>query len=203
MNTSADGISTRDASQLHSTGARPDHDPLPVPSDPAFRAQFIPVIVIASGALIGIGSLAPWISEDSVGVRNAFQLGTHNGVTFAGPLTLLLGILTVIFGIAALPPSPWPHLLQRSSVVTGVAEGVVLLNRLPGLQDMAKQLNRAYVIIGGSASIGYGYWMCGAGALLALMAGIALPRRRVVVERDASPTSSAPLDRSRIQSSRS
>jgi hypothetical protein len=185
-----------------STPARPDLDPPTSLRDPSFRTQFIPVIVIASGAVIAIGSVAPWISEDSVGVRSAFQLGTKYGLTFAGPLTtLLLGILTVVIGIAALPPSPLSHLLQRSSIVTGVAEGVVLLNRLPGLQDMAKQLNRVYVINGGSASIGFGYWMCGAGALLAVIAGIALPRRQVVEKSDDALTSSDPLEKSPIQTS--
>ena len=201
---SADGTLTRDASPLLSTAARPDLDPPTSLQDPSFRAQFIPVIVIASGALIAIGSPAPWISEDSVGVRNAFQLGTGLGMTLAGPLTLLLGVLTVIFGIAALPPSPWPHLLQRSSIVTGIAEGVVLVNRLPGLQDMAKHLNRIYGNDDGvTASIGYGYWMCGAGALLALIAGIALPRTRVLEKSDDALTLSAPLEKSRIQTSRS
>jgi hypothetical protein len=186
-----------------STPARPDLDsPNPLP-DPSFRAQFIPAVVIASGAVIAIGSLAPWISEDSVGVRNAFHLGTDQGLTFAGPLTLLLGVLTVVVGIAALPPSPLSHLLQRSSIVTGVAEGVILLNRLPGLRDMAKHLNRVYGTNLGSASLGLGYWMCGAGALLAVIAGIALPRRRAVGKSDGALTSSVPLEKSRIQTSRS
>jgi hypothetical protein len=214
---SAETNPTSGGHQPYSIPAKPDLDPGALPKEPSFRSQLIPVIVIASGALIGIGSLAPWISEDSVGVRNAFQLGAGYGVTFAGPLSMMLGFLIVVFGIAALPPSPWPHLLQRASIVTGLVEGLVLVNRLPGLQDLVRQLNHVNSAINGptpvfvtpgsitisTASLGFGYWMCGAGALLAVMAGIALPRTRAVLERDVATASSSPLDKSHVYTSRS
>jgi hypothetical protein len=130
-------------------------------------------LAIVGGVLISIGSLLPWIAVASVVSisRNAFQLGANESLTVDGPICILLGIVTLIIGITRLTGSTMPRFIQRSSIITGIAVGVLLILDWSGLHDLVNQINGTN---GAIASIGYGYWVSGVGALVAIVGGLVL-----------------------------
>jgi hypothetical protein len=135
-------------------------------------------LVIAGGVLMAGGTFLPWITATSAFgsiSRNGFQLGTSNGLTFDGPVTVLIAILTVVIGMTRLTQSSMPRGMQRSSIVTGIAVGLILVNRWSGIHDLVNQVNGSGV----AASVGYGYWMCAVGAFIALCGGLALRQAKV------------------------
>ena len=133
------------------------------------RTELALAFVVVSGVLIGAGSLAPWLETRGLSGGNAFHLGIF------GALLISLGVLTVVVAISSLPPSPLPHLLQRSSIVTGIASSVVMGAAWPQLHPVLSPLK---VAKGDAAWVGFGYWMCGVGVGVAVIGGIALPRAK-------------------------
>ena len=130
-------------------------------------------LAIAGGAVLTVGSLLPWVSATTAigGIqRNGFQLGANQSVTVDGPLCLLLGILTAVIGVTSPSRARMPWFLQRSSIVTGVVAGVLLAIEWPGIHNLVDQI----VADGAGASVGYGYWVCAVGAVLAVVGGFVL-----------------------------
>jgi hypothetical protein len=115
----------------------------------------------------------PWVTATALGIsisRDGFQLGDRDALSFDGPVLLLLGIVTIVIGVSRLTKTAVPRFLQRSSIVTGVAAALVLVNRYPGIHDLVNQVNSSDDL----ASIGYGFWVCAAGALAAFIGGLVL-----------------------------
>jgi hypothetical protein len=145
--------------------------PLPPPPDPTY-GDTTPAgawLAIAGGAMAAIGSLLPW-EQIGTFARNGFQLGAHDSVTFDGPACLILGIVTIVIGITRLTNSAMPRFIQRSTIVTGVLVGLVLAGDYSSIHHSVNQITAS----GEIASIGYGYWVCGVGAVVAVAGGIVL-----------------------------
>jgi hypothetical protein len=146
--------------------------PPPAIYDPSDVADTTPAgawLAIAGGAMIAIGSLLPWVQIGGF-ARNGFQLGANESVTIDGPICLILGIVTIVIGITRLTNSAMPRFIQRSTIVTGVVVGFVLAGDYSAIHHSVDQTNGSWDI----ASIGYGYWVCGVGALVAVAGGIVL-----------------------------
>jgi hypothetical protein len=102
--------------------------------------------------------------------RNGFQLGPNDTLTIDGPICLILGVVTVVIGITRLVGSEMPALLQRSSIVTGIAAGILIALNWSGVHSIVVRVQNA----GAAAAIGYGYWICAIGAAVAIVAGLVL-----------------------------
>ena len=80
-------------------------------------------LAIIGGLLIGISAFLPWLTAtaliDHVS-RNGFQLGNNFGFSADGVVCIILGVVTVLVGIARLTNSATPRFLQRSAIVTGI-----------------------------------------------------------------------------------
>jgi hypothetical protein len=132
-------------------------------------------LAIVGGGLMAIGVILPWITATAaLGIsisRDGFQLGNDDALTFDGPVLLLLGIVTIVIGVSRLTNTAPPRFLQRSSIVTGIVAAAVLINRYSGIHDLVNQVNSSSSAL---ASIGYGFWVCSAGALAAFVGGLVL-----------------------------
>lgn len=133
------------------------------------------VFALIGGALIVVGTLLPWVTErDAFALlnRNAFQLGPNLSVTFAGPVVLAFGALSIVIGIVRLLNSSMPRYVQGSTIVTGLVSGAIIAYNYP------VNSNRAVI-----TTVAYGYWICAVGAGLAFLGGVMMrrpdPRSRV------------------------
>jgi hypothetical protein len=136
-------------------------------------------LAIIGGGLVALGAFLPWFTGATLGYlsfnRNSFQLSNQNGLTFAGPMCLLLASVTVVIGIVRLTQAAMPRFLQRSTIVTAIAIYLVLLSQYSGVQhDWLNPITDTM----GSLAVGSGFWTCCAGALLALIAGFVMRPRR-------------------------
>lgn len=133
------------------------------------------VLAILSGAVMAIGAFLPWFTAH-IGFatlnRNAFQLGNNYGFSIDGVLLLAFGAIAIAIGISRFTRSQMPRWIQRSPIVLGLAAGLVLVNRVPSINDLAHNVEGASSLL--SAGIGYGVWVTGVGAALAVAAGFAL-----------------------------
>jgi hypothetical protein len=130
-------------------------------------------LAILGGAGIAISTILPWFTVTGlIGInRNGFQLGSNNGLTFDGPICMALAVVTILIGISRLTGTSLPKYIQRSTIVTGLGVGVILVNRYSGIHDLVNQVNSHTDF---SASFGYGFWLCGVGAVVALVGGFVL-----------------------------
>jgi hypothetical protein len=99
------------------------------------------------------------------------QLGNNYGFSVDGLVTLVLGLITCLIGLSMLLRFQMPPFVQRSSIVTGVVVGVLVLLNIPGLQDYVKS-------VGAGASTGYGLWVVLTGCALAIAGGLVLRATR-------------------------
>jgi len=126
--------------------------------------------------MVAGGTLLAWLTATtgilSIG-RNAFQLGANQSLTFDGPVVLLLGLVIMAMGVARLTNTAMPRFVQSSPLVAGLAAAVVLGLEYSSLHDWVNQVSGAYA----TASIGTGYWICCAGALITVFAGLSSRRK--------------------------
>lgn len=128
-------------------------------------------LAIAGGLLIAVGTFLPWMTFGLGTIsRNGFQLGANDALTAAGPVLAILGIVTVIIGITRLTGTVMPSWLQRSTIVSGLAAGVVVAVNWSGIHQVVENAQGSGI----SAAIGYGYWVCALGAVVAVAAGFVL-----------------------------
>ena len=141
--------------------------------------------VVASGALVVLGSLLTWMTA-TAGIisisRNAFQMGDHESLTPDGPLVMVLGLSLVGIGVAHLTSTSMPRLVQRSPIIVGLGIGLVLGYDYRSIHDWALSLNSS----GALGSVGTGFWVCCVGDALALLAGIGLMSSERKVKQIAS-----------------
>ena len=102
--------------------------------------------------------------------RNGFQLGVNDAVTVDGPLLALLGIVTIIIGITRLTGTAMPSWLQRSTIVSGIVAAIIIALNWTGIHQVVESVQGSGI----SAAIGYGYWVCALGAVVAVVAGFIL-----------------------------
>jgi hypothetical protein len=133
------------------------------------------ILAIIAGAVIAASAFLPWFTAH-VGFatlnRNAFQLGSNEGFSIDGILLLLFGAIAIAIGISRLTRSQMPRWLQRSSIAIGVFVGLVIADRAPEIALLAHTVQGDSSIF--SAGIGYGVWVAGVGAALAVIAGFVL-----------------------------
>jgi hypothetical protein len=128
-------------------------------------------LAIAGGLMIAVGSLLPWMTFGLLGLsRNGFQLGDNESLTADGPTCLVLGIITVIIGITRLTGTSMPRWIERSTIVTGILAGLTVVANWSAIHDFVSTIQSK----GTSAAIGYGYWICATGAVVAVVAGFIL-----------------------------
>jgi hypothetical protein len=124
---------------------------------------------------MAIAAFLPWFTAH-VGLvtinRNGFQLGNNYGFSIDGVLLLGFGAIAIAIGISRLTKSQMPRWIQRSTIVVGLAAGVVILLEVPSINNLAHRVESASSFV--SAGIGYGLWVAGAGAALAVVAGFVL-----------------------------
>jgi hypothetical protein len=132
--------------------------------------------IVISGLLVAGSTLMSWLTASiDFGTvnRNAFQLGIHESLSSTGPIALLLGLLMIGIGIARLTNSKMPQSLQQSPVVIALGVCADLGLQYSGLQNWVRNSESPVII----ASIGTGYWICCAGAILGVVAGAGQLRR--------------------------
>jgi hypothetical protein len=147
-----------------------------VASDPPMDGAWL---TLFGGLLAASGTLVPWAIAKGPGAsisRNAYQLGGHNMVTLDGPLCLALGLLTIVIGWVRLRRRPISRVIARFSILTGILVGLVLGDRWSGLAKIVNGLNDHSNVI---AMVSYGYWMCAAGAVFAVLGGVIIRPSRV------------------------
>jgi RNA polymerase subunit RPABC4/transcription elongation factor Spt4 len=140
----------------------------------ASRASGGAWFALVGGILIVAGSLLPWLQVHlplTTVSRNGMQLGNNYGFSVDGLVTLVLGLITCLIGLSMLLRFQMPPFVQRSSIVTGVVVGALVLLNIPGLQNYVKS-------VGAGASIGYGLWVVLTGCALAIVGGLVLRATR-------------------------
>ena len=138
---------------------------------------------IFGGLLVAIGTFLPWLMANVVGAsftRDAYQLGAQAKLTFDGPLCVVLGVLTVGLGMLRLVRHDLPALLRRASLLSGLIVGLVVADRWSGAHKLVTELNNHGPVI---AIVGYGYWMCAGGAVLAFLGGLLAKGARQAVSK--------------------
>jgi RNA polymerase subunit RPABC4/transcription elongation factor Spt4 len=132
--------------------------------------------VIIGGIVAATATFMPWISASAIlGIsinRSAWQLG--NGLTDdgTGPLILVLALLLASVGWAMLGGRARRF---RGKVVSFILEVVLfalLVLEFKSLTDFTDHVGTKYVI----ASVGFGYWICDVGTLVALVGSVRYPR---------------------------
>ncbi|MHB8513513.1 MAG: hypothetical protein ACYDCC_15255 [Actinomycetota bacterium] len=138
------------------------------------RTMF-PIIALIGGLLIALGSFLPWV-EAHAGLFSISKSGIDGGGD--GVFTLIIGIVTVMIGIARLTGRSLPRFLQRSSVVTGLAAGGIAI---ANWVDLSSRVQTASTVSNGivNAVIGAGLWTILIGAVLAFFGGLGLRRNEV------------------------
>lgn len=131
-------------------------------------------IAIIGGGLSIIASFLPWVSATAFIVsisRNAFQLGAGNGFSPDGVILVLLGVISIVIGIARLTNSIIPRYIQRSPIVLGLGVAFVAINRLPSIIDLT---NGPVNCSSCNASIGFGVYVTFVAAGLMIVGGLVL-----------------------------
>lgn len=124
--------------------------------------------VIAGGLIMAVGSFLPWITVTAPFVGRLTKSGMEGG---DGIITLILGVVTVLIGLARLTNRPLPPLVQRSPIVTSIAAAVVVGLNWKDVSDRAAsvgKLGRGFA----SASVGAGLWTIAVGCGIALLSAI-------------------------------
>jgi hypothetical protein len=131
------------------------------------------VLVVIAGLLIVLGSFLPWITLRAAFVGTVSRSGMEGG---DGIGTLLLGVVTVVIGVARLASARLPRFVQRSSIVTG---GVTFLIAAIDYADAASRVRAASSRLSevGAASVGPGLWTLFLGAIIAVVGGFVLLNR--------------------------
>ena len=147
----------------------PPPSPLTGPS-PAFERSKAPAyLVLAGGIAVVLGVFLPWITLSGPTVLehsiNGLKIGTWG--------TLILGGFGIMRGIAAL--SPGPNRLG-TPVITGALIGVLMAIRWSDLQNAIREVQSHP---GDTASIGPGVWLVIAGAVMLVVGGVRIQRRRL------------------------
>jgi hypothetical protein len=127
-------------------------------------------LVLIGGGLILLGSFLPWVTASAPFVGTVSRSGMDGGGD--GVVTLILGAITLLIGIARITRSDLPRYVQRSAIVTGVIAAVVVGIDYSTLEDRIRAATQATNLI--SASIGVGVWTVFVGAAFAVAGGLSL-----------------------------
>jgi hypothetical protein len=118
------------------------------------------------GLLIVLGSFLPWLTATVPFAGTITTNGMQGGGD--GIITLALGILTILIGVAQLTanlPARW----QMSAVVTGILTGCVAIVAYNNVQDRIETVKGQSDLV--AASVGAGIWTLFVGAAFAIAGG--------------------------------
>ena len=129
-------------------------------------------IVIVSGGLMALGSFFPWITASGlVNVsRNAFQLGHNETLSWNGPLLIIGAVIAIAIGVTQLFRTQMPAPFANSPLWAGIAGLIATIDGGTGANNLVHQANgQSSAVI---ASVGYGVWVAGVGAVGAILGGL-------------------------------
>ena len=166
----------------------------PAPSGPASSQVPMPVaaglnlggaVTLAGGALAILGSFLPWISA-TAGLSGTIS---RSGIEAGGDgiITIAVGLLAVLFGIARLARPGRDHAAQLGGLVTGVALVLMSALEVDGVNSRVVALRASDGIF---ASAGSGLYVIALGGVLStigslmglrgLVASLAAARRPII-----------------------
>jgi hypothetical protein len=156
----------------------PGSDPPPSFSIPTACAAALTL----GGVFLVVGSFSPWTQASSVSLpltfyRSGLQLGSNQGFSIAGVISIVLGALAIASGATRLAEKRLPSFLDLSPLVDGVA-GVAV--GLYGLAEATWYKHQIMVPPGRfpgaqpifNATAGYGIWLVVVGGWFVLLSGI-------------------------------
>ena len=125
------------------------------------RHRCVPALVFSySGPLLGTYN------------RNGFQLGADASFSVDGLIAVVLGVVTIVIGIARLTGTAMPRFLQRSSIVTGIALVILGASDVASVSNMVQNVkSQSSAVI---ASVGFGLYIVIFGGVVAIVAGLIL-----------------------------
>ena len=132
-------------------------------------------LVIAGGVIVAVASFMSWISATTIlgsVNRSAWQLGSGLSDDGTGPLLLILGLLLASVGWAMLGGRARRFSRKGIGIVIEVILLLLLVIEFKSLTDFTNQVGTKYAV----ASIGFGYWISGVGAVVALVGSIKYPK---------------------------
>jgi hypothetical protein len=134
------------------------------------------------GAFLFIGSISPWTQDSLVTIpvtfyRDGVQLGTNQGFSIAGAISIAVGVVAILSGSLRLAERELPRWLDSAPIAAGVV-GVAV--GLYGLAEATWYKHQLLVPPGRFASArpifnataGYGIWLVVIGGWLVLFSGI-------------------------------
>jgi hypothetical protein len=134
------------------------------------------------GVFLVVGSFSPWTQASSVTLpltfyRSGLELGSNQGFSVAGLISIIFGALAIMSGATRLAEKRLPSSLDLSPLVGGVA-GVAV--GLYGLAEATWYKNQIMVPPGRfagarpifNATAGYGIWLVVVGGWFVLVSGI-------------------------------
>ena len=130
-------------------------------------------LAMGGGLFIVLGSVLPWITEDSgidVVTRNGMQLGENLGFSGDGLFTLLMGLAACGLGLTCLPRFGMPRWIRYAPIVAGLLAAfaaALTISQLRGFIDYLES-GDAYV----PADLGAGLWVLFLGCVLAVAGGV-------------------------------
>jgi hypothetical protein len=139
-------------------------------------------VLTLGGVFLVVGSFSPWTQASSVTLpltfyRSGFQLGSNQGFSVAGLISIVFGAVAIVSGATRLAEKHLPSFLDLSPLVDGVA-GVAV--GLYGLAEATWYKHQIMVPPGRfagaqpifNATAGYGIWLVVAGGWFVLLSGI-------------------------------
>jgi hypothetical protein len=139
-------------------------------------------LLTLGGVFLVVGSFSPWTQASSVTLpltfyRSGLQLGSNQGFSLAGLISIVFGALAIVSGATRLAERRLPRFLDVSPLADGLV-GVAI--GLYGLAEATWYKHQIMVPPGRfagaqpifDATAGYGIWLVVAGGWLALVSGI-------------------------------
>lgn len=127
----------------------------------------------------------PWLTATSFlpVSLNAFQLQTHTGLTWYGPVCLGLGVVAGIIGISRYMSGAITLVLARASIVLGLGAGITVVAGVQRVHSLIQSVHAPHALL----SYGYGLWMAAVGVIGLFVAGLLTPATRQVRTAGSSP----------------
>jgi hypothetical protein len=150
--------------------------------------------VAVGGILMSVGTLLPWQIFSGSGFalyRSSFDLLNDRGSSSSDGLWTLLSAFVILFGAISMAinyrrSDNLPKSLIRSYLIFAVIAVLVFVSDYPGVSQTVNDLSASGS--GFKASVGYGFWLCGVGALVTVVGCCVLLR---VPQRRSGPIAGA------------
>lgn len=130
------------------------------------RRQMAAIALIIGGVLIAAGSLMPWVEATAAFVGSLSRSGIDGGGD--GVITLSAGVVVALVGLYALVQTGQEGIFALGAVGGLVAAGIAIVNYNEASGRVVEFTATAGEL--GTASVGAGLWVLGAGGVVALVA---------------------------------